>query len=132
MGYICERKGDPSKAIEFYEEALEINEKSSNFRKIMNNFNSIGLAYHKMGRLEKSVSFYQKSQQMMKLVDDQTVSCTYYINISSVLIDLSHYTKALENLKLAKNICDKLPSKSNLMYFYATHGKLREKKKRLY
>ena len=128
MGYIFEKKGDLNSAINYYNQALELNKKMGNYKNIMNNYNSLGLAYQKSGKPKIALTFYKESQEMLELVDDPTVLCVFYINMSSVLIDLNDYDKAVENLKLAENICNRLPSKSSLIQLNSNYGKIRKKK----
>jgi len=128
IGYIFEKKGDLITAINYYNQALKLNKKMGNYREIMNNYNSLGLAYQKKGKPKIALTFYKESQEMMEIVDDPTVLCASYINMSSVLIDLNDYDKAVENLKLAENICNRLPSKSSLIHLNCNYGKIREKK----
>ena len=128
MGYIFERKGELSTAIKYYNQALELNKKIGIYKKIMNNYNSLGLAYQKKGKPKIAITFYKESQEMMELVDDPTILCVSYNNMASVFIDLNYYDKAVENLKLAENNCNRLPSKSSLMQLNSNYGKIREKK----
>jgi len=128
IGYVFERKGDISTAIDYYNQALELNKKMGNYGNIMSNYNSLGLAYQKNDKPKIAYTFYKKSQEMLELVDDPTVLCIFYTNMSSVLIDLKDYDGAVENLKLAEDIFNKTPSKSGFINIYSNYGKIREKK----
>ncbi|CAF1512463.1 unnamed protein product [Adineta ricciae] len=115
LGYLKDDQGDYKMAIEYYEKALEIREKTlpSNHPDFATSYNNIGLVYKNMGEYSKALSFYEKALEIREktLPSNHPDLATSYNNIGGVCMNMGEYSKALSFYEKALEIWGKtLPS----------------------
>ncbi|CAF0890568.1 unnamed protein product [Adineta ricciae] len=115
LGCLKDDQGDYKMAIEYYEKALEIREKSlpSNHPSLATSYNNIGLVYDNMGEYSKALSFYEKALEIKEksLPSNHPSLATSYSNIGGVYVNMEEYSKALSFYEKDLAICEKtLPS----------------------
>ncbi|CAF1594574.1 unnamed protein product [Adineta ricciae] len=115
LGYLKDDQGDFKTAIDYYEKALEIWEKTlpSNHPSLATSYSCIGIVYMNMGEYSKALSFYEKSLEIRgKTVPSNHPSlATSYNNIGLVYMNMGEYSKALSFYEKSLEIRGKtLPS----------------------
>ncbi|CAF4171589.1 unnamed protein product, partial [Adineta steineri] len=120
LGYVKRHQGDYEKAIWYYEQGLEIDQKTlpSNHPDLAASYNNIGSVYDSMGQYSKAFSFYEKSVEIFQktLPSNHPYLATSYGNIGSVYEKMGEYSKALSFYEKALEICQKtLPSNHPLL-----------------
>ncbi|CAF1310619.1 unnamed protein product [Adineta ricciae] len=115
LGYLKNAQGDYKMAIEYYEKALEIWEKTlpSNHPDLATSYNNIGTVYMNMGEYSKALSFYEKALEIWEktLPSNHPDLATSYNCIGTVYYNMGEYSKALSFYEKALEIWEKtLPS----------------------
>ncbi|CAF0948581.1 unnamed protein product [Adineta ricciae] len=115
LGYLKDHQGDYKMAIECYEKALEIWEKTlpSNHPDLATSLSCIGSVYKNMGEYSKALSFYEKALEIWEktLPSNHPSLATSYNNMGTVHDNMGEYSKALSFYEKALEIWEKtLPS----------------------
>ncbi|CAF1409762.1 unnamed protein product [Adineta steineri] len=115
LGSVHSNQGDYEKAIWYFEQGLEIQQKTlpSDHRDLAISNNSIGLVYYNLGKYSKALSYYEKAREIQQktLPSDQLDLATLYNNIGSVYRNTVEYSTALSYYEKALEIKQKaLPS----------------------
>ncbi|CAF0893152.1 unnamed protein product [Adineta ricciae] len=115
LGYLKNGQGAYKMAIEYYEKALEIREKTlpSNHPSLATSYSSIGLVYMNMGEYSEALLFYEKALGIREktLPSNHPSLATSYNNIGAVYDNMGEYSKALSFYEKALGIREKtLPS----------------------
>jgi tetratricopeptide (TPR) repeat protein len=99
LGSIKNRQGEYQKSIRFYQEALEIYEKTRplNYRDLGNSYNHIGGVYSNMGDYLEALSSHQKALkiQQQSLPPNHPDLAVSYNHIGRVYYNMDDYSKAL-------------------------------------
>jgi tetratricopeptide (TPR) repeat protein len=111
IGYIKDHQGDHEKAIEYYEQGLEIHQKTlpPNHPDLASCYSNIGLVYQRMGEYSKALSFYEKSLEIRQktLLPNHPDFATSYNNIGGVYDNMGEYSKALSFFEKSLEIYQK-------------------------
>ncbi|CAF1107363.1 unnamed protein product [Adineta steineri] len=115
LGAVHWNQGDYEKAIWYYEQGLEIEQKTlpSNHPSLATSYNNIGKVYDNMGEYSKALSFYAKALKIRQntLASDHPDFAQSYNNIGLVYYNMGEYSKALSFYEKALEIRQKiLPS----------------------
>ncbi|CAF1606247.1 unnamed protein product, partial [Adineta ricciae] len=115
LGYLKGDQGDYKMAIEYYEKALEIREKTlpSNHPHLATSYNNIGALYKNMGEYSKALLFHEKALEIYQktLPSNHPHLATSYNNIGALYKNIGEYSKALSFYEKALEIREKtLPS----------------------
>ncbi|CAF0716860.1 unnamed protein product [Adineta steineri] len=115
LGIVQYQKGDYEKSIWYYEQALQIEQKTlpSNHPNLASSYNNIGSTYVNMGEYSKALLFFEKSLEIRQktLPLNQPKLATSYNNIGSTYFNMGEYSKALSYYEKALEIKRKtLPS----------------------
>ncbi|CAF1490743.1 unnamed protein product [Adineta steineri] len=115
LGGVHLNQGDYEKAICYFEQGLEIGQKtlSSNHPDLASSYGNIGSVYTKMGKYSKALSFHEKALEICQkiLPSNYHVLTTSYNNIAGVYTKMGEYPKALSFYEKDLEICQKiLPS----------------------
>jgi tetratricopeptide (TPR) repeat protein len=127
LGWIKSNQGEYEKAIAYYENLLEINERtlSLNHSQLASSYNNIGLAYNKMGKYSKALSFHEKAleirQQILPPIHPNLA--TSYNNIGKVHDNMGQYSKALSCFEKALTIWQEIHP-SNHPDLAISHGNI--------
>jgi tetratricopeptide (TPR) repeat protein len=120
LGYVKDNQGDYEKAIEYYEQVLEIQQKTlpPNHPLLATPYGNIGCVYDNMGEYSKALSFYEKALEICQktLPSNHPSLATSYNRIGSVYHSMGEYSKALSFYEKALEIRRKtLPSNHPLL-----------------
>ncbi|CAF1443899.1 unnamed protein product [Adineta steineri] len=115
LGYVKDDQGDYEKAIWYYEQGLEIQQRTlpSNHPSLATSYNNIGLVYSNMGEYSKALSCYEKDLEICQktLPSNHPLLAISYNNIGGVYDNMGEYSKALSYYEKALEIRQKtLPS----------------------
>jgi tetratricopeptide (TPR) repeat protein len=128
LGYVKADQGDYEKAFEYYEKALEIDQKTlpPNHPSLAISYNNIAGVYHNMGEYLKATSFYEKALEIFEktLSPNHPSLATSYNNIGSVYNKIGDYSKALLFYEKALDIKEKIlpPNHPSLATSYNSIG----------
>ena len=93
------------KAIENYQKALEISERSlaENDPNIARNYNDLALAYDKKKDFDKAIEFYQRAIyiDLQTVGENNIIVATNYNNLGTAFFNKKYYNKAIENFENA-------------------------------
>ncbi|CAF1372347.1 unnamed protein product [Adineta steineri] len=115
LGFVHSDLGDYGKAIWYFEQRLEIGQKTlpSNHPLLASSYGNIGSVYGTMGEYSKALSYYEKTlkiQQKTRSSNHPSLA-TLYNNIGLVYKNMGQYSKALSYYAKALEIQQKtLPS----------------------
>jgi tetratricopeptide (TPR) repeat protein len=120
LGWIKKDQGKNTEAITYYENSLEIFQKTlpENHPYLASSYNNIGLVYSNMGEYSKALSFHEKDLEISRktLPENHPHLATSYNNIGLVYRDMGEYSKALSYLEKALEIYQKtLPANHPLL-----------------
>jgi tetratricopeptide (TPR) repeat protein len=111
FGWIKNDQGKYAEAIEFYEKALEIDQKTlpANHPSLATSYNNIGAVYKDMGEYSKALSYYEKALEIQQktLPANHPDLATSYNNIGDVYRNIGEYSKALSYHEKDLAICQK-------------------------
>ncbi|CAF1465090.1 unnamed protein product [Rotaria sordida] len=108
LGSVYFSIGEYSKAITFYERAIDIYKKMSpsNQLDLAISYNNIGNVYYNMGEYSKALSSYDRSLEIQKIArpPNHPNLATSYNNIGLVYYNMGEYSKALSSHERALEI----------------------------
>ncbi|CAF3097860.1 unnamed protein product [Rotaria sp. Silwood2] len=108
LGMVYNRLGEYSKAIKFYERALDIKEKTvpQNLPDLAASYNNIGMVYDNMGEYSKALSYYEKDLEISQrtLPPNHPSLASSYNNIGLVYDNMGEYSKALSSYERSLEI----------------------------
>ncbi|CAF0785941.1 unnamed protein product [Adineta steineri] len=111
LGYVKNDQGDYEKAIWYYEQAVEIRQKTlpSNHPDLATSYNNIGSVYNRIGEYLKALSYYEKALEIREtfLPSSHPDLASSYNNIGSVYNRMGEYSKALSFYDKALEIYQK-------------------------
>ncbi|CAF0793202.1 unnamed protein product [Adineta steineri] len=112
LGYIKTDQGKYEEAIQNYEKALKINEKSlpPTHEYLAYSYNNIGTVYVLSGQYSKALSFLEKALEIRQKAcpTDESELGTCYGNIASVYDEMGDYSKALLFHEKARETYEKI------------------------
>ncbi|CAF1285699.1 unnamed protein product [Rotaria sordida] len=108
LGSVYQSIGQYSKAITFYERAIDIYKKMSPPSQLglADSYNNIGLVYDNMGEYLKALSSYERSLEIRKIAlpPNHPDLASSYNNIGSVYYNMGKYSKALPSYERSLEI----------------------------
>ncbi|CAF1549960.1 unnamed protein product [Adineta steineri] len=115
LGCVKNSQGDYEKAIWYYEQGLEIDQKTlpSNHPSLATSYNNIGNVYSNIGEYSKALTSYEKALEIEQktLPSNHLSLATSYSNIGIVYDNMGEYSKALSYYEQGLEIEQKtLPS----------------------
>ncbi|CAF0943341.1 unnamed protein product [Rotaria sordida] len=111
LGWVYDNIGEYSKALLFYEQALDISKKThpSNHADLASSYNNIGNVYYNMGEYSKVLSLYEQALEIRQksLSPNHPDLAASYNNIGNVYNNLGEYSKALSSHERALDLRQK-------------------------
>ncbi|CAF3134546.1 unnamed protein product [Rotaria sp. Silwood2] len=108
LGVLKNSQGKYNDAVEFYQKALHIREKtfSPNHPGLAASYNNIGAVYHNMGEYSKALSSYERSLEIRKIAlpPNHPDLASSYNNIGLVYNNMGEYSKALSSYERSLEI----------------------------
>ncbi|CAF1034910.1 unnamed protein product [Adineta steineri] len=108
LGCAKDDQSDYEKATWYYEQALEILEKTlpSNHPDLATSYNNIGSAYDHIGEYSKALSYYEKAHKIKQktLPSNHSSMATLYNNLGLMYNNTAEYSKALSYYEKALEI----------------------------
>ncbi|HHE37505.1 MAG TPA: tetratricopeptide repeat protein [Candidatus Cloacimonetes bacterium] len=90
------RFNDFNKALEYYQKALALSQKTNNKEEIANALNNIGITYWNLSDYEKSLESHHESLAIFKAINSKKNIAVTLNNIGNVYQSLSNYDKSLK------------------------------------
>jgi len=110
LGVAYAELGEYRKAIELYEQALEIHRWIGDVRGEGSDLGNIGVAYAELGEYRKAIEFYEQALEIARRVEDVRGEGNELSNMGSAYMQLEEYRKAIEfyeqGLKIHRRIGD--------------------------
>ena len=110
IGNIYHNLGKPDEALEYYQQALEINRKLSGYEQgAAHNLNNIGTLYNELGKQDEAMKCQEEALEISKKFKDEQAIANSLTNIGIIYTDsgkpeeaLKLFREALENNKKLK------------------------------
>lgn len=119
-GINVSKNGNHKDAINYLNQALEINQKSKNLYGLNINTRSIGVCHVHMGEYENALNFYYKSLRICEANNFEVERATVLNNIGLVNVSLKNSQKASEYFFRALEINEKLQNKTEIALVLAS------------
>ncbi|MEM2900254.1 MAG: tetratricopeptide repeat protein, partial [Thermoplasmata archaeon] len=123
-GFVCERKGDYSKALEYQRRALDIFEKEKSVHDIAKIHHRIGTVYHNLGELEKAEKELEKALKLMEEIGDLKGISGSSNNLGEVYRIRGECDKAMVCYDRALKIDEKIGDRRGLSVVLSSMGDL--------
>jgi tetratricopeptide (TPR) repeat protein len=108
LGYVKDDQGDYKEAIRYYEQGLEIKQRTlpQNDPLLATSYNNIGAAYRNMGEYPEALSFYEKALEIRQhvLPPNHPDMAQSYNNIGAVYENMGEYSNAFSFFEKALEI----------------------------
>ncbi len=122
--------GNYEKALDYYNQLLNIYRKKGDKKYIAGYLNNIGACYYKLSNYDKAIENYHESLKIREELEDKKGMASSLNNIGNVYDDLSKYNKALEYYSRSLTIKEKINDKkgmestlNNIAIIYNKFGK---------
>jgi len=131
FGYLYEKQGDISKAFEYFNKSLPIQEEIDDKLGMAGSLLNLGMIFRQQGNIPKALEYYHRALKLQILIDNKSGIATSYNNIGFVYDSQGEYLKAYEYYNKALNINFLLKDKSsiaicytNIAFLYSFHNEL--------
>jgi len=112
LGNVYDEMGNQMKALENYQNSLEIFKNINDTVALGYVYINLGIVYHNLGQYKKAIDQYESSVKISKSRNDDYGLCLAINNIGSVYEDWKKYEPALEYYKMTLNLAKKLNDSS--------------------
>lgn len=116
IGVLADEQGEITKALEFYQKSLKIQEEIKDKKGIASSLNNIGLIYKNQGDIPKALGFYHKSLKIQEEIIDKVGIATSLNNIGSIYENQGDIPKALEFFHKSLKIHEEIMNKKGIAY----------------
>jgi tetratricopeptide (TPR) repeat protein len=111
LGIAHRRLGETHKAIEYYQQALEISREIGDRVGEGNRLGNLGIAYRRLGEAHKAIEFYKQALEIIREVGDRRLEGYHLGNLGVAFYDLAEIHKAVEYfqqaLKISREVDDR-------------------------
>lgn len=118
LGQVYFKQGNYEKALEFFEQSYQLDEKLGDDLGRAYTLNNIGEVYQKQGKLNLAENQYLKSIQLKKMAADDFGLAYSFNRLGELKNEQKRHQEALNLFKQAKNICQKIGNKQELQAAY--------------
>jgi len=108
IGNIYHSLGKPDEALEYYQQALEINRKLGYEQGTAHNLNNIGTLYHELGKYDEALKYQEEALEISKKFKDEPAIANSLTNIGIIYSDSGKPEEALKFFQEALEINKKL------------------------
>lgn len=120
IGYM--NKSDFKNALQYFLDALKMNEKSGDIRNMTSNLNNIGTAYIRIEDYDKALEYLFKSLELALKSNNKKHQAAIQLNIGDVYKSKGELDKGLEFLLKSKSVSDELKDEMSLSEAYYNIG----------
>jgi tetratricopeptide (TPR) repeat protein len=131
MGYLSDNQGNINQAINYYNKAIQINEKIKNKEGIAQANINLGYIYRNQGDFKKALFLYQKSFDYYQRLNNKVGLAAALNNIGIIYEKLGEFDQALINYSKSLSINEALGKReltsttlSNMAFVYYREGKV--------
>ncbi|MEM7372598.1 MAG: sensor histidine kinase [Bacteroidota bacterium] len=121
LANVYENLGKVDSAIGMQKEAIMIREKKKTDA-IHNNYNGLGVIYHRMGRYDLAIEYYVKAATKRNELGEHLLEAYTYNNLGVLFTDLKNHEKCMLYLKKAENIYEDLAKPRELAQTLSSLG----------
>lgn len=111
--------GNPTKAIQYYDSSLSLNQKIQNWSQLSKTHNNLGIIYNETGQNDKAIFHLNQSIQLARQIGDSIGVARAIGNLGNVYQNKGDYAKTLQvneaSLQLRKLLNDSLGVAATLM-----------------
>lgn len=100
--------GHPSKAVELFLKAVEMNTQIGNLNAIRTLYNYIGMVYTDEEEYEKALEYFNKTLDVSRKLNRKNEIATSLVNIANAQVELKKYTEASKTLLEANTLAREL------------------------
>ena len=133
IGIVYQKLGEYQKAIQFYEQALEILRRVEDVQGESNTLNCLGSAFCSMGEYLKAIEFHERSLEIAQRIKDAQGEKSALSNIGFAYKYLGEYNKAIEfhekSLEIAQRIGDVKGEAVELKVISIIHDSMKKNEK---
>ncbi|NEO24350.1 tetratricopeptide repeat protein, partial [Moorena sp. SIO4A5] len=131
IGSIYKNQGKYSQALDYYQQALAINQEFGDHGRhnVATNLNNIGSVYNVWGEYDKALDYYQQALAIFKEIGERSQEANTLNNIGSVYSSQGEYDQALEyhqqSLAISQDIGEpsqEAGSFNNIGFIYSARG----------
>jgi len=130
IGNIYHNLGKPDEALEYYQQALEINKKLRYEQGIAHNLSNIGTVYNDLGKHDEALKFQEEALEINQKIEDEPGIADSLNNIGVVYNDSGKTEEALKFYQEALEINKKMGYEEGIANVFnnigLTYSKLRE------
>lgn len=114
IGFIFQKQGKISKALEYYHQSLKIQEKIKDKKGISGTLNNIAFIYDLQDNTQYALDYYHKSLEIKKEINDHKGVANVLNNIGRIYFFQGNLSRTLENYQNAIKIQEKIGDKKGM------------------
>ena len=129
IGYVYKQQGDITRALEWYNKSVKIQEEIGDKKGFANSINNIGQIYNVQGDNRKAIECYKKSLKIQNEIGDKQGASVSLSNIGLIYNNQGDIPNALEYYSKGLKIQDEIGNKHgvgislhNIGHLYSTQG----------
>ncbi|MFO8233875.1 MAG: tetratricopeptide repeat protein [Bacteroidales bacterium] len=104
IAFIYWESGNPDEAVDYFLEAIPLNEELNKLDNIQNIYSNIGLIYTDLEELEKALEYFQKSLEVRRELGDQKMIAAGLLDVAYIMGLTGDYREANKRLEEALEI----------------------------
>ncbi len=118
IGQMYYEQGNYPEAINYYNQALDLSQRSNYGKGIAGSYNNLGMVKEVQGNYTEAINNLFSSLKGWEAIHDQEHVAATYINIAIIYMDEKNYTDALININKALILCKNSGNKAYMGYTY--------------
>ena len=122
MGISNYLKSDYTKALDYYQRSLKIQEEIGDKKASASTINNIGIIYKQQGDYPKALEYYQRSLKINEEIGDKKGSALTINNIGIIYKQQGDFPKALEYYQRSLKINEEIGDKKGIAYAIGNIG----------
>jgi len=122
IGNIYHQLGKPDEALDYYKQALDLNQKMAYGKGVAHNLRNIGTIQNEVNQLEDALKNQKEALEIDKKIENEQGVAICLANIGSVHHDLNQYEEALSLYKEAHAIFQKIDNQEGMANIFNRIG----------